>query len=253
MPIWSPTARHSAAGCRSGSSAATADLMKRFRDDRPGDICFARGTFNSHPYVMAAMNEFLRYLQTPEADALYRDLGSKYGTSGRGGSIARLPPERLPVEVANMSSIWTVCYTQPSRYNWMLQYYLRAEGLALTWTGTGRLAFSLNYTEADFAAVAGAFRRRGEGYARRRLVVGQSGAHQQDDQADRLEGDADAPIVCLAPTSHSIGLEPSRTSQLARRGIPAALRLRPHPNDAGRSRDRSIRRAAKQAAPCDRF
>jgi len=26
-----------------------------------------------------------------------------------------------------MSSVWTVSYTQPSRYNWMLQYYLRAE------------------------------------------------------------------------------------------------------------------------------
>src|SRR5262249_22919945 len=35
------------------------ELMKRFRDDRPSDICFARGTFNSHPYVMGAMNEFL--------------------------------------------------------------------------------------------------------------------------------------------------------------------------------------------------
>jgi glutamate-1-semialdehyde 2,1-aminomutase len=56
-----------------------------------------------------------------------------------------------------MSSIWTVCYTQPSRYNWMLQYYLRAEGLALSWVGTGRLIFSLNYTEADFAAVADRF------------------------------------------------------------------------------------------------
>ncbi len=31
------------------------DLMRRFRDDRPADICFARGTFNSHPYVMTAM------------------------------------------------------------------------------------------------------------------------------------------------------------------------------------------------------
>ena len=31
-------------------------FMKRFREDRPADICFARGTFNSHPYVMAAMN-----------------------------------------------------------------------------------------------------------------------------------------------------------------------------------------------------
>jgi glutamate-1-semialdehyde 2,1-aminomutase len=63
----------------------------------------------------------------------------------------------LPVRVANMSSIWTVCYTQPSRYNWMLQYYLRAEGLALAWIGTGRLIFSLNYTDADFDAVADRF------------------------------------------------------------------------------------------------
>ena len=36
----------------------------------------------------------------------------------------------------------------------MFQYYLRAEGVALSWVGTGRLIFSLNYTEADFAAVA---------------------------------------------------------------------------------------------------
>jgi len=58
------------------------------------------------------------------------------------------------VQVANLSSIWTICYTRPSAYNWMFQYYLRAEGVALSWVGTGRLIFSLNYTEADFAAVA---------------------------------------------------------------------------------------------------
>jgi glutamate-1-semialdehyde 2,1-aminomutase len=39
----------------------------------------------------------------------------------------------------------------------MFQYYLRAEGLALSWVGTGRLIFSLNYTDADFAAVASRF------------------------------------------------------------------------------------------------
>ena len=48
--------------------------MKRYRDDRPVDVCFARGTFNSHPYVMAAMHEFLRQLETPEIKALYADL-----------------------------------------------------------------------------------------------------------------------------------------------------------------------------------
>ena len=33
----------------------------------------------------------------------------------------------------------------------MLQYYLRAEGLALSIVGTGRFIFSLNYSDADFA------------------------------------------------------------------------------------------------------
>jgi glutamate-1-semialdehyde 2,1-aminomutase len=132
------------------------DLMKRYRDDRPADICFARGTFNSHPYVMAAMNEFLQRLDTDEIRALYRDLDAVW--DGRAQRLnARLREEGLPVQLANLSSIWTVCYTQPSRYNWMLQYYLRAEGLALSWVGTGRLIFSLNYTDADFEAVAGRF------------------------------------------------------------------------------------------------
>ena len=39
----------------------------------------------------------------------------------------------------------------------MLQYYLRAEGLALSWVGTGRLIFSLNYSDADFTEVAARF------------------------------------------------------------------------------------------------
>jgi glutamate-1-semialdehyde 2,1-aminomutase len=61
------------------------------------------------------------------------------------------------VRVANLSTVWTTLYTQPSRYNWMLQYYLRAEGLALSWIGTGRIIFSLNYTQGDFEAVADRF------------------------------------------------------------------------------------------------
>jgi glutamate-1-semialdehyde 2,1-aminomutase len=132
------------------------ELMKRFRDDRPADICFARGTFNSHPYVMAAMHEFLHDLDTPQVRELYRDLDEVWNE--RAARLnRRLREEGVPVQVANLSTIWTVLYTQPSRYNWMLQYYLRAEGLALSWIGTGRLIFSLNYTEADFAAVADRF------------------------------------------------------------------------------------------------
>lgn len=139
-----------------GAVCGRRDLMKRFRDDRPGDICFARGTFNSHPYVMGAMHEFLQRMDTPEIRAIYRDLDATWNR--RADDLNRLLREaELPVEVANVSSIWTVSYTRASRYNWMLQFYLRAHGLALSWIGTGRLIFSLNYTDADFQAVAERF------------------------------------------------------------------------------------------------
>jgi glutamate-1-semialdehyde 2,1-aminomutase len=130
--------------------------MKRYRDDRPVDVCFARGTFNAHPYVMAAMHEFLLRLETPQIKALYAGLDDTW--NARADELnRRLEGKALPVRVANMSSIWTVFYTCPSRYNWMLQYYLRREGLALSWVGTGRLIFSLNYTAEDFEAVASRF------------------------------------------------------------------------------------------------
>jgi glutamate-1-semialdehyde 2,1-aminomutase len=129
------------------------ELMKRFRDDRPADICFARGTFNSHPYVMAAMYEFLQQLESAEMRELYLNLDEIWNERAHRIN-QRLRAEGLPVHIANMSTIWTLCYTQPSRYNWMLQYYMRAEGLALSWIGTGRMIFSLNYSEADFNAVA---------------------------------------------------------------------------------------------------
>src|SRR5262249_13699071 len=112
-----------------GAICGRKELMKRFRDDRPADICFARGTFNSHPYVMAAMHEFLLHLETPEVRALYRDLDEVWERRVEQFN-RRLRNEGLPVRAANMSSIWTIFYTRPSRYNWMLQYYLRAEGLA---------------------------------------------------------------------------------------------------------------------------
>jgi glutamate-1-semialdehyde 2,1-aminomutase len=41
----------------------------------------------------------------------------------------------------------------------MLQHYLRSEGIALSWIGTGRFIFSLDYSEADFEAVAERFIR----------------------------------------------------------------------------------------------
>jgi glutamate-1-semialdehyde 2,1-aminomutase len=139
-----------------GVVCGRAKLMKRYRSDHPVDVCFARGTFNSHPYVMGAMWEFLHRLGSPEVQDLYQDL-DRVWNSRVDHLNGRLQAADVPVRIANLSSIWTICYTRPSRYNWMLQYYLRAEGLALSWVGTGRLIFSLNFTDVEFDIVADRF------------------------------------------------------------------------------------------------
>jgi glutamate-1-semialdehyde 2,1-aminomutase len=141
-----------AGGYPVGVLCGTHALMRRFREDRPADVCFARGTFNAHPYVMGGMYEFLQALETAPVQALYQDLEARW--NARAAQVnERMQAAGLPVRVANLSSIWTVYYVRPSRYNWMFQYYLRAEGLALSWVGTGRLIFSLNYSDADIDAV----------------------------------------------------------------------------------------------------
>jgi len=135
-----------------GVVCGRADLMKRFREERPADICFARGTFNAHPYVMGAMAAFLERLDSEPVRALYDGLDERW--NARAALLnARLADAEIPVRVANLSSIWTVLYTQPGRYHWMLQFYLRWHGLALSWVGTGRLIFSLNYGDEEFAAM----------------------------------------------------------------------------------------------------
>ena len=139
-----------------GVVCGRASLMRRFRDDRPADICFARGTFNAHPYVMGSMKAFLDALETPAVRGLYDNLDARWNE--RAGLMNQhLASEGLPVRVANMSTVWTITYTTPSRYNWMLQFYLRRQGLALSWVGSGRLIFSLDFTDADFTEVCDRF------------------------------------------------------------------------------------------------
>lgn len=144
-----------------GVVCGRADLMRRWRDERPADICFARGTFNAHPHVMGAMSAFLDRLEDDDIKAIYEGLDERWNTRADRFNQA-LADAGLPVRVANLSSIWTVFYTEPSRYNWMLQYHLRQAGLALSWVGTGRMVFSLNYSDADFEVVLARFIEAGQ-------------------------------------------------------------------------------------------
>jgi glutamate-1-semialdehyde 2,1-aminomutase len=123
--------------------------MKRFSDDKPGDICFARGTFNAHPYVMATMNVFLHRLQTPAVKAQYKQ-ASVVWQSRQDRLNAALQTAQLPVHVAGMETVWSVLFDVPSRYNWMFQYYLREQGIALSWVGSGRMIFNFELDDTTF-------------------------------------------------------------------------------------------------------
>ena len=134
--------------------------MRRFREGSPADICFARGTFNAHPYVMAAMNVFLQRLEDEDIASLYAHVDATW--SSRAALMnARLQQAGVPVQVADMSSVWTVLYTQPASFNWLFQHYLRQEGVALSWVGTARIIWSLNFSDEEFEQVLQCFVRAG--------------------------------------------------------------------------------------------
>ena len=135
-----------------GVVCGKAALMKRYREERPADICFARGTFNAHPYVMGAMQVFLERLHSAPVQAMIADPDTLWNARAERLNTL-LAQAELPLRVANLSSVWTMVYTQACRYNWMLQFYLREQGLALSWVGSGRLIFSHNFSDADFDAV----------------------------------------------------------------------------------------------------
>lgn len=127
-------------------------FMKRYREERPGDVCFARGTFNAHPAVMGAMHAFLQRLQSPGMDDWYSEQDQRW-VERLSRFNAAMHEAGLPVRAAGMHSVWTLTYLQPGRFHWMYQFYLRWHGLALSWVGTGRWIFALDCSDADFDEV----------------------------------------------------------------------------------------------------
>lgn len=129
------------------------ELMKRFVEDRPANISFARGTFNSHPYVMAAMNVFLHRIEEDKYQEIYASADQQW--NHRVAQLNhQLEQASLAIKISNMHSVLSVLYTVPSRFNWMFQFYLQAEGLELSWIGSGRFIMSLSYTDDDFNEVS---------------------------------------------------------------------------------------------------
>ncbi len=125
-------------------------LMRRFDPERPMRLAYVVGTFSAHPYVMGAMHQFLRWATDPDTATLYDEAHDRC----RGFVVdtnKKLEQRELPVRLTHVQSVWTLKFTTPSRYNWLLQYYFRAQGVNLSWVGTGRCLSSMDITAADYA------------------------------------------------------------------------------------------------------
>src|SRR5215472_15132380 len=125
------------------------ELMARFDPDHPMRIAYVIGTFSAHPVVMGAMNEFLNWLAQPSTAMEYATANQRCAAWARETNQLLLDSS-LPVRVMQLATIWTVLFKEPGRYNWLLQYYLRAEGITLSWVGTGRCMTSLDFSEEDY-------------------------------------------------------------------------------------------------------
>jgi len=117
-------------------------------------IAYVIGTFSAHPLVMGAMNEFLRWVVQPETIRLY-DEAKQRCEQWVHSTNQQLAALSLPLRVVHLATVWTVLFKEPSRYNWLLQYYLRAEGITLSWVGTGRCLSSMDFTPEDYQELQG--------------------------------------------------------------------------------------------------
>ncbi len=127
-------------------------LMRRFDAERPMRIAYVIGTFSAHPVVMGAMNAFLHWVMEPSTAGQYEETNQRC-TQWVGATNRRFAEAALPLRLANLATVWTVLFTEPSRYGWLLQYYLRAEGVTLSWVGTGRCLSSMDFTDKDYEAL----------------------------------------------------------------------------------------------------
>ena len=140
-------------GIACGVVCGPSRLMARFDPSRPLRVAYVIGTFSAAPLTVCAMAEFLDWLDTyAKPQDIYKIMEKKVDAFTLDLNET-LVQHDLPIRVDNLTTVWTVLFKQPGRYHWIFQYYLRAEGLVLSWVGTGRCLFSLDFKDSHFTKV----------------------------------------------------------------------------------------------------
>mmetsp|Transcript_57339 Transcript_57339/g.100439 ORF Transcript_57339/g.100439 Transcript_57339/m.100439 type:complete len:602 (+) Transcript_57339:108-1913(+) len=124
-------------------------LMARGDPRKAARVAYVIGTFAGHPFVMASMNAFLKWLHRPEIQKEYDYMHECIDEFIKKANAA-FKEKDYPVQLTNWFSVWSILFTRPGRYHWMLQYYMKDAGVNLSWVGTGRLLFSLEWKKEDY-------------------------------------------------------------------------------------------------------
>jgi len=125
------------------------DAMTRADPKKAARVAYVIGTFAGHPAVMGSMNAFLTWHAKPEAAKAYDTMHERIDTFIATANKT-FKEQGYPLEFSSWFSVWSMMFTAPGRYHWMFQYYLRDAGVALSWVGTGRCLFSLDWTQAHY-------------------------------------------------------------------------------------------------------
>jgi glutamate-1-semialdehyde 2,1-aminomutase len=124
-------------------------LMARGDPAKAARVAYVIGTFAGHPFVMASMNAFLKWLLKPETahewDRMHKCIDGFIVKANK-----TFAEKGYPLELANWFSVWSIMFTKPGRFHWMFQYYLKDAGVNMSWVGTGRLLFSLEWQQSDY-------------------------------------------------------------------------------------------------------
>jgi glutamate-1-semialdehyde 2,1-aminomutase len=84
---------------------------------------------------MSTMDRFLTHIDA-HGDAACAELNRRVA-EWVAGTNAALRAESLHIRLVQLGSIWGIRYNVPGRYHWMLQLFLRQEGVQLASVGTG--------------------------------------------------------------------------------------------------------------------
>ena len=142
---------------------------RRINELKPFDLLLARGTFQGHPYLMAAMRAFLLELKKVYQNDGFSRVQKRFAQIADHWNQV-FEDREIPLSVSRFESIFSFNFHRSSAYNWLLPYMLRDLGVYVApIPGLARVPLPLNFS-TELAQLAldrileGAARMKSEGF-----------------------------------------------------------------------------------------